>query len=107
LQRNGRGFALVISHKDIAHHARLDADGELLNIGDLVRIPKMPRWLLHDLPEDEHHRLKTLENAPLHILEFDAHGYVWFGEDSPWFCVRPTELIRAAATRVAPTKAEP
>ena len=25
MQRNGRGFALVISHNDIAHHAALDA----------------------------------------------------------------------------------
>lgn len=97
----------MISHNDIAPHATLDADGELLNIGDLVRIPKMPDWLLRDLPEDEQDRLRALENVPLHILESDAHGYVWFGQDSPWFCVRPTELIRAVATRVAPTEAEP
>lgn len=97
----------MISHNDIAPHARLDANGELLNIGDLVLIPKMPGWLLRDLPEDEQDRLRALENVPLHILEFDAHGYVWFGQNSPWFCVRPTELIRAAATRIAPTKAKP
>ena len=65
-----------------------------MDAGDVVRIPRMPAWLLCGLPEDERVVLEALAGRPLRIREFDAFGDVWFGEDGPWFCVRPDDIVR-------------
>jgi len=73
--------------------AAVDAAGRTLHKGERVRIDAMPAGLLRELPEDEVARLRSLEGKPLRILGFDAYGYVWFGDDAPWFSVRPDEVI--------------
>jgi len=74
----------------------VDSHGCALREGPRVRINPMPIALLHDLPEDEASRLRALEGVPLPILGFDACGYVWFGDEAPWFCVRPDEVTALA-----------
>jgi hypothetical protein len=26
------------------------------------------------------------------VLELDTYGMVWFGDGSPWFCLKPSEI---------------
>lgn len=52
----------------------------------------MPQWVIHDLPEEEITRLRTLEGRVLPVLKIDGFGYLWFGERDPWFCLMPTEV---------------
>ena|SRR5690349_1153379 len=76
--------------------AAINANGRPLHDGQRVRIAAMPTSLLHDLPEDDIARLRALEGVPLPILGFDAYGYAWFGDDAPWFSVRPDEVVALA-----------
>lgn len=71
----------------------VDANGCTLRPGQQVRIPTIPAWLVHDMPADDAERLRAMEGATLPILGFDAYGHVWFGDDAPWFCVRPNEIV--------------
>jgi hypothetical protein len=73
--------------------AAIDANGRALHEGQHVRIDAMPTSLLHDLPGEDVARLRALEGTPLPILGFDAYGHVWFGDGTPWFSVRPDEVI--------------
>ena len=57
-----------------------------------VRILTIPNWLTHDLPPDEMLLLKAREGAVMPILELDAFGMVWFGQEDPWFCLMPSEV---------------
>ena len=72
----------------------IDARGAKLSSGMPVRIVSIPDWLTRDLPKEEALELKALEGQVLSILEIDAYGMVWFGEDAPWFCVRPKDVMR-------------
>ena len=73
--------------------AAVDANGKPLQVGQMACVPLMPSWLLDDLPADEVARLRAVEGVALPIHGFDAYGYVWFGQDGPWFCVRPGETM--------------
>jgi len=70
----------------------VDANGVALCEGMSVRILAIPDWLTHDLPEDEVSRLKVLEGTVMPILELDAFGMVWFGDNGPWFSLMPSEV---------------
>ncbi|GAA0725012.1 hypothetical protein [Dokdonella soli] len=70
-----------------------DAVGNPVRAGQLVRIPMIPESLIRDLPAQDVSRLKVVEGKAMPILELDDYGYVWFGEDGPWFCVRPCEVV--------------
>ena len=74
--------------------ACVDAQGQLIAVGDDARILSIPQWLTHDLPEEEVASLKTREGTIMRVLEIDARGYVWFGTDNSgrWFCLRPSEV---------------
>lgn len=72
--------------------APIDAAGQRLVAGDLVRIDQIPRSLTHDLPSDDVALLKTCEGTVMRILEIDAYGSVWLGHAGPWFCLRPFEV---------------
>lgn len=70
-----------------------DAEGRPLRAGQRVLICAIPAWLTHDLPEDDVARLKVMEGKILPILEVDAYGHIWFGEEDPWFSLRPNEVV--------------
>jgi streptogramin lyase len=72
--------------------APIDANGRAVRAGDLATILTIPHWLTHDLPQEEVVRLKVCEGKVMRIVEIDAYGTVWFGEDGPWFCLRPSEI---------------
>lgn len=76
--------------------AACDMDGNPLREGDAVRIPVLPDWLIHDLPGDEVERLRAHEGRIMAILEIDGYGHLWFGEEAPWFCLRPDEVKPAS-----------
>lgn len=71
----------------------VDALGNPIYISQRVRISMVPEWLTHDLPAEDVARLKSIEGKAMSILEIDAYGYVWPGEEDPWFSVRPSEVI--------------
>lgn len=73
-----------------------DAEGNPIHVGQRVLIPYIPAWLTHDLPDDDVERLKVMEGKVLPILDLDAYGYVWFGEQAPWFSLRPDEIVVAS-----------
>lgn len=61
-----------------------------------ARILTIPNWLTHDLPRDEISRLQAVQGTVLRILELDTYGMVWLGEDTPWFCLKPSEVMAVA-----------
>jgi hypothetical protein len=72
-----------------------DANGNPISIGSLVRVPKIPGWLIHDLPFEDVEQLKKIEDSPLRVTEIDGHGYIWLGVSdgsAGWFCVKPNEI---------------
>lgn len=74
-----------------------DRNGKRISNGALVRIAEIPHWLTHDLPDEEVVRLQQLENKVMHVVEIDAYGFIWFGEDvesesGHWFCLKPSEV---------------
>jgi hypothetical protein len=79
------------SHPGIPLRAR-DVNGVVVCEGALVHILTIPDWLTHDLPEEDVLRLKACEGRAMRVLELDSYGYVWFGENNPWFCLRPSEV---------------
>ena len=74
-----------------------DANGHVLQVGDHVRIPRMPDWLLQDLSEAERGALNVFADRPIRIHAFDAFGYAWFGDDTEWLCVRPDETVQVSS----------
>ena len=78
-------------------HPPRDAVGAMLGVGSLVLIPRLPQWLVHDLPADEVTQLRFAEGKILQIAEIDSYGYVWIAlpDGSPWFCLRPEEVLLA------------
>lgn len=78
--------------------APVDANGQTLAAGDLVRIGVIPDWLTHDLPIDEVKLLRACEQTTLRILEIDVFGCVWFGDGSPWFCLKPADWCGSSYT---------
>lgn len=73
--------------------APLDASGNSVREGDSVLIPAIPDWLTHDLPPEEVAALQALAGTVMAILEVDAYGYLWFGVGTPWFSLRPTDVL--------------
>jgi len=73
--------------------AATDSAGRPIDQGTRVRIPCLPDWLIHDLPEPEVAELRRFEGRSLPVLRIDAYGYLWFGENSPRFCLRPAEVL--------------
>ena len=76
----------------------VDAMGNPLGVGSLVTVPPMPTWLIHDLPSDDVDALRQVEGSVMQIVSIDDYGFIWFGDDadSPWFCLRPTDVTVAA-----------
>jgi hypothetical protein len=79
----------------------LDANGVTLEPGALVRILTIPTWLTHDLPREDVLQLKAMEGTVMPVLELDAYGMVWFGNDTPWFSLEPSEVAAIAAPQNA------
>jgi hypothetical protein len=73
--------------------APFDANGVEIKPGSLVRIPTIPDSLIHDLPPQDVSLLKSVEGSVMPVLELDAYGMVWFGHDSPWFSLKPSEVV--------------
>jgi hypothetical protein len=48
-----------------------------LRVGDKVRLLRIPKWLTHDLPQDEQDAIKAQVDKIMRVTEIDAHGYVW------------------------------
>lgn len=73
---------------------RRDANGSPVVVGAMARIPAIPHWLLHDLPEEDVAELRRCEGTWMEVLEIDAHGYVWFAakDGGRWFCLKPEEI---------------
>ena len=79
----------------------VDARGNTITAGDAVVIPRpLPDWLVHDLPSEDVARLREQEGQVMRIFEIDEYGYVWFGDGSPWFSLRPSEVVRQSATDI-------
>lgn len=72
--------------------AATDAAGRPIGAGTRVRIARLPHWLIHDLPESEVAPLRRFEGRTLPVLHIDAYGYLWFGEQTAQFCLRPDEV---------------
>ncbi len=72
--------------------APVDADGRAIHAGELATMLTIPRWHTHDLPLDEVAKLEACEGKKMRIFEIDAYGYVWLGDDGPWFSLQPTEI---------------
>jgi hypothetical protein len=72
----------------------LDVDGRTVQAGDRVVIIRIPHWLTHDLPAEDHASLKTFEGKALPIHAIDEFGYVWFSTQLRDFCLRPEEVRR-------------
>jgi hypothetical protein len=74
----------------------IDHTGRLLPPGDLVRLRRIPIWLLQDLPDAEAARLCALEGSIQSVLRCDDHGYLWIAsspeDQEGWFCVRPDDV---------------
>jgi len=75
----------------------IDAAGNALVAGSLVRILVIPDWLVHDLPSEEVCQLKACEGALMRVREMDEAGFVWFGGDHSWFRLRPSEVLLEVA----------
>ncbi len=69
-----------------------DANGKQIQVGALVRIPEMPEWLIHDLPKQDIENLRSVTGTVMPVVEIDPYGYVWFGDNGPWFSLRPDEI---------------
>ncbi len=71
-----------------------DARGNPIVVGEMARIPVIPHWLTHDLPEEDVAKLKRCEGALMRVLEIDEHGYLWFAsrDGGRWFCLKPEEI---------------
>ena len=74
-----------------------DRNGKRISNGALVRIDEIPDWLTHDLPEEDVVRLRQRENTVMHVVEIDAYGFIWFGEEGESesghrFCLKPSEV---------------
>jgi len=72
----------------------VNASDQPIAVGDEVRILSIPDWLTNSLPEEDVTRLKAQSGKVMRVLEIDAHGYLWFGNDDAgrWFCLRPVEV---------------
>ena len=70
----------------------IDANGVALCKGMSVRILAIPDWLTHDLPAEDVSRLRAVQGTVMSILELDAFGMVWFGDNGPWFSLKPSEV---------------
>lgn len=73
-----------------------DAQNQPLHSGDVVRIERIPEWLTHDLPKADADLIRTCEDLEVRILEIDAFGYLWFGDEDPWFCLRHEDVSSIA-----------
>ncbi len=72
-----------------------DINGNVISVGSLVLIPKIPEWLTHDLPLEDMEQLKQVEGSQMRVTEIDRFGYVWVAVDDTsagWFCLKPTEV---------------
>lgn len=61
----------------------------------MALIPKMPDWLIHDLPSDDVETLRKTEGSVKRVVNIDQFGYVWFGSeesDAGWFYLKPNEI---------------
>ena len=76
----------------------IDVNGVAICEGMSVRILEIPDWLTHDLPREDVLRLRAVEGNVMSILELDAYGMVWFGDNGPWFCLKPSEVEAIATT---------
>jgi hypothetical protein len=77
-----------------ANTSAVDAHNKPISAGCLVRIIKIPTWLMHDLPKQEVRRLLQCEGSIMKILEVDQYGYIWFGANNEgrWFCLKQNEV---------------
>lgn len=50
-----------------------------INIGDSVKLLRLPSWLLHDLPQSEQTEMRTFIGRIAVVNEIDALGYFWLG----------------------------
>jgi hypothetical protein len=84
----------VRGQEDVNTLALVDGNGQPIAVGDEARVLTIPKWLTHDLPEEEVASLKAREGTIMRVLEIDPQGYVWFGTDNSgrWFCLRPSEV---------------
>jgi hypothetical protein len=70
----------------------IDSHGTAVALGDIVKIPALPDSLTHDLPNDEVALLRAREGTFMRVVEIDAYGNLWFGDQGPWFSLRPCEV---------------
>ena len=52
---------------------------EQLKKGDLVKLISVPEWLVHDLPADEQHEIRSCVGMTTQITDIDSSGYFWIG----------------------------
>ena len=72
-----------------------DVNGRTIHIGCMALLPKIPDWLIHDLPSDDVAALRKSEGSVKRVVDIDKSGYVWFGSeesDADWFCLKPNEI---------------
>ena len=71
-----------------------DAQGREVLVGATVVIPEIPGWLVNGLHFEDVARLREAQGVKMRVLEIDAFGYLWFGNENEgrWFCLRPEEV---------------
>lgn len=50
-----------------------------LKKGDLAKLISVPDWLVHDLPINEQHEIRSFVGMTSVITEVDSSGYFWIG----------------------------
>ena len=79
-----------------------DFEGNEIKVGNVVKILKIPEWLIHDLDTESAKIVKSCEGANMEITEIDEYGYAWVEKvsisteenyQSNSFCMEPENLL--------------
>ena len=50
-----------------------------IEVGDQVKLIRIPEWLVHDLPNDEKLEIQSYVGKTGIVSEIDGAGYFWIG----------------------------
>ena len=62
---------------DIHELDPFDKEGNMLNVGDSVKVLHIPEWVYGGLRPDSVEAIRACEGDVMTIDEIDDHGYIW------------------------------
>ncbi|MGH1429456.1 MAG: hypothetical protein ACRBEE_16085 [Arenicella sp.] len=80
----------------------IDAKGNTLKEGDVVKVLCIPNWLIHDLDDESKQTVSRCEGSKMEIYEIDSYGYLWVEKvtiqtdenyESNSFCLEPKHVL--------------